>query len=276
MALYFGVRARPPKLTGAAYRHSRFAWPTWRMQEFAHAEAFRFLQAGSGYTDPVELDAHFERVLAAFGFGPYSCVRLDERPNERPRILAKRGIDDWNVYYLDQGYADLDPTRSLGHAGQALFSWSDAKTWETRQGRAGVSEAMWSDAAQGGMNDGLIVRSVAPGGHVLMARIVTGDTRIRPTDKSVLDSVAICFMNWRLRLLEVAADHQPPGSLLSPREIECLRWAGQGLTDYAIADHMLISASTVNKHLESAKRKLGVQKRVAAFRRAAELGLLQE
>ena len=86
------------------------------MQEFAHAEAFRFLQAGSGYTDPAELDAHFERVLAAFGFGPYSCVRLDERPNERPRILAKRGIDDWNVYYLDQGYDALDPTRSLGRS----------------------------------------------------------------------------------------------------------------------------------------------------------------
>ena len=246
------------------------------MLEFAHAEAFRFLQVGSGYSDPAELEAHFERVLAAFGFGPYTCVRLDERPNERPRVIASRGLDDWNVYYFDQGYDASDPTRALGKAGRALFSWSDAKAWQSRAGRPAADEPMWSDAAQAGMNDALVVRSVAAAGHVLMARVVTGETRIRPVDKSVLDSVVICFMNWRMRLLEASCDRTTPGSLLSRREIECLRWAGQGLTDYAIAEQMQISASTVNKHLENAKRKLGVQKRVAAFRRAAELGLLSD
>ncbi len=245
------------------------------MLEFAHAEAFRFIQAGSAYTDAAELQSHFERVLAAFGFGPYSCVRLDERhPHEGQKVIASRGLDDWNVYYFDQGYDAVDPSRAWAKAGKTLYTWNEAKAWQVREGRPANDEAMWSDAAQGGMNDGLVVRCTAPGGHVLLARVATGQSRIRPADKSVLDSVVICFLNWRMRLLEQASDRVVDGSLLSQRETECLRWAGQGLTDYAIAEQMQISAGTVNKHMENAKRKLGVQKRVAAYRRAAELGLL--
>jgi len=247
------------------------------MLEFAHAEAFRFLQAGSGYSDSAELEAHFERVLAAFGFGPYACVRLDERhPHDSQLPLAGRGMEDWNVYYFDQGYDACDPARAWAKAGRALYSWSEAKAWRARQPQPANDEAMWSDASQAGMNNGLVVRSVDSSGHVLLARIATGETRIRPADKNVLDSVVICFLNWRVRLFEQAGDRLAAGSMLSHRETECLRWAGQGLTDYAIAEQMRISASTVNKHIENAKRKLGAPKRVAAYRRAVELGLFSD
>lgn len=247
------------------------------MFEHAHLEAFRFLQAGSAYTDAAELEAHFERVLASFGFGPYGCVRVDERqPGGTARLIAGRGFEDWDRHYTEQGYEACDPVRAWAKAGRPYYSWSEAKAWRSRQPRPEPAndEAMWSDAAQAGLNNGMVIRAVAPGGHLLIARIATGEHRIRPADKGVIDSVAICFLNWRMRLLEWASDPPGEGSLLTVREVECLRWVGQGLTDYAIAEQMQISASTVNKHLETAKRKLGVQKRVLAYRRAAELGLL--
>ena len=243
--------------------------------EFAHAEAFRFLQAGSGYADAVELEAHFRRVLAAFGFGPYACVRLNEQlPQQDPRIISSHGLEDWEHYYAEQGYDSADPVRRWYKTGKSLYSWGQAKAWNARLHEPANDEAMWSDASQAGLNEGLVVVSNAPGGHVLLTRIMTEQKSIRPSDRAILDSVAICFATWRMRLLEQAGDVNTVNSLLTPREAECLRWVGQGLTDYAIAEQMDISPSTANKHIENAKRKLGVPKRMQAFRRATDLDLL--
>ncbi len=74
----------------------------------------------------------------------------------------------------------------------------------------------------------------------------------------------------RLRLHEREADG--PQGLLTLREQQCLRWASEGLIDVEIADQLAISSKTVAFHMENAKRKLGARTRLAAYRRALELG----
>ncbi len=72
-----------------------------------------------------------------------------------------------------------------------------------------------------------------------------------------------------------AADHQrlpsssPPGNLTA-REMEVLRLVAQGLTDAQIAEALVISPRTVNAHLRSIYRKLGIPSRTAATRYALE------
>ncbi|WP_354434375.1 response regulator transcription factor [Martelella mangrovi] len=60
--------------------------------------------------------------------------------------------------------------------------------------------------------------------------------------------------------------------LLSARELECLKWAAEGKTEWEIAQILTISESTVDKHLTSVNKKLGVHSRphavAEAFRRA--------
>ena len=51
---------------------------------------------------------------------------------------------------------------------------------------------------------------------------------------------------------------------LTPRERECLRWAGTGKTDSEIGDILGISEATVHAHIEGAKRKVGVTTRIQA------------
>ncbi len=58
---------------------------------------------------------------------------------------------------------------------------------------------------------------------------------------------------------------------LTPRQAEILRHIADGKTDHAIAQFLGISSRTVEKHLETVYRRLGVDNRVDAARRAFEV-----
>ena len=62
--------------------------------------------------------------------------------------------------------------------------------------------------------------------------------------------------------------------LLSARESEVLGLVGRGYTNQQIARSLLISVSTVKKHVRSVICKLGVSDRTQAAVRAVELGVL--
>jgi ATP/maltotriose-dependent transcriptional regulator MalT len=61
---------------------------------------------------------------------------------------------------------------------------------------------------------------------------------------------------------------------LTAREVEVLRLLAQGRTDAQIAEHLVISPRTVNRHTTSLYSKLGVSSRSAATRYAIEHHLL--
>jgi ATP/maltotriose-dependent transcriptional regulator MalT len=69
---------------------------------------------------------------------------------------------------------------------------------------------------------------------------------------------------------------QPPTSPfgLTARELEVLRLLAQGLSDAQIAEHLVISPRTVNRHITSLYSKLGVSSRAAATHYAIEHHLL--
>ena len=57
---------------------------------------------------------------------------------------------------------------------------------------------------------------------------------------------------------------------LSAREVEVLRLLSQGWSDAQIAQHLVISPRTVNRHTTSIYSKIGVSSRSAATRYALE------
>ena len=63
-------------------------------------------------------------------------------------------------------------------------------------------------------------------------------------------------------------------SPLSPRELQCLRFAFAGLTARETADELGCSERTVNFHITNAMGKLKVDNKVAAIQRAILLGCL--
>ena len=60
---------------------------------------------------------------------------------------------------------------------------------------------------------------------------------------------------------------------LSNRELEVLSWCARGKTNHDIGTVLAVSPRTIQKHLEHAFEKLGVENRTAAVMRAIELSL---
>jgi DNA-binding CsgD family transcriptional regulator len=74
----------------------------------------------------------------------------------------------------------------------------------------------------------------------------------------------------RLVLREVA----PVSVRLTSREREILALVADGMTSREIADQIFLSKRTVDYHLANAFEKLNVTNRLAACRRAMDLGLI--
>lgn len=66
----------------------------------------------------------------------------------------------------------------------------------------------------------------------------------------------------------------PPGSRLSKREVECLRWAAIGKTDLEISMIMSRSRATVRFHIHNASTKLNAVNRSQTVFKAAQLGYI--
>ncbi|NML85142.1 helix-turn-helix transcriptional regulator [Polaromonas sp.] len=75
---------------------------------------------------------------------------------------------------------------------------------------------------------------------------------------------------WPLLSRAIAEVRNP----LSPRELECLKLAFQGLTARASGEVLLCSERTINFHLANAMSKLKVDSKLAAVQRACWLGLI--
>ena len=75
--------------------------------------------------------------------------------------------------------------------------------------------------------------------------------------------------------LRRARDSSRAAALLSPRELEVLGLIKRGLTTRQMATRLGLADKTIESHISSAYRKLGVGSRVQAVSRATDLGLLQ-
>lgn len=62
--------------------------------------------------------------------------------------------------------------------------------------------------------------------------------------------------------------------VLTPREIDCLKWAARGKTDGEIAEILSIARWTVVTYLQNAKIKLGCSNRTSAVAVAMSLGII--
>lgn len=66
----------------------------------------------------------------------------------------------------------------------------------------------------------------------------------------------------------------PVGAILSKREVECLKWAAVGKTDYEISLIIGRSRATIRFHINNACTKLNAVNKSQALLKAAQLGYI--
>jgi LuxR family transcriptional regulator, quorum-sensing system regulator CciR len=98
------------------------------------------------------------------------------------------------------------------------------------------------------------------------------------TDEFIADGDALgvyarTFISSYVRAMG-SAQALPPGSRLSKREVECLRWAAIGKTDLEISMIMSRSRATVRFHIHNASVKLNAVNRSQTVFKALQLGYI--
>jgi DNA-binding CsgD family transcriptional regulator len=236
--------------------------------------AWRFINVAPALAGKAELDQLFADTLSAFGVELFDCVRFESAATTVPAtVLSDRGLGDWREHFLDRGYNLTDPSPQAVAFFNGAFTWADVKMIMPDQ----ADTVMWSDARDGGMRDGLIIPTAPRKLTSPIIRLITSEPKFDADILPLMKSMSVIYAASIMTFTDQPAVDRAladPGIVLTAREIECLHWCARGKTNHEIAGILAISRHTVNTHVESAKRKLGVATRVQAAAIAHQLGLL--
>jgi DNA-binding CsgD family transcriptional regulator len=239
------------------------------MVDFRDA-AWRFINVAPVTANQAMLDNLFAETLLPFGVDRFDCGHVPPHWVQRPDYVSCHGLSEWKRYYFDQRYNETDPCHAVHWRSPGSYTWTQARSMT-----ASSASQIWGDARAGGMGEGLII-PIAPGRRTEAAvRLTTPEDSFDPEVLPLLQSMAVIYAFSTVSLTRADGDadeRQAPG--LTEREIECLHWSARGKTNAEIGSIIAISRHTVNTHIESAKRKLGVATRVQAVALAHQLGLL--
>jgi LuxR family transcriptional regulator len=175
----------------------------------------------------------------------------------------------WQTIYQEKGYLDIDPTVQRAIRSLSPVLWSDDLFAPTPE--------LWEEARSFGLRAGLaqICRDVSGmTGLLVLARAGDAITITEWQTKA-------CHILWlaqavHLYMARIVAPKLLPALAveLCQREVEVLRWTGDGKTSGEIADILQISERTVNFHISKVITKLQVNNKTAAVLQASMLGLM--
>ena len=175
----------------------------------------------------------------------------------------------WQRRYQEKSYLAADPTVQHGMRSLLPVIWSENLFAPARE--------LWEDARSFGLDVGWAQASQdvnCVSGMLTLARSKESlsDVELRNKELQMAWLTQVCHLGMS-RLL--TSKMMPESEVkLSCREVEVLRWTGDGKTSGEISDILNISERTVNFHIGNAMIKLHAPNKAAAVVRAAMLGML--
>jgi DNA-binding CsgD family transcriptional regulator len=189
------------------------------------------------------------------------------------RVISLDGYPPgWVAHYFEQAYYEVDPVMAYCAKHVVPVRWSDLPT------EAGSrADVMMRDAAAHGLREGVTMPVHSPHGEL---GIFSLSLDLAPKDAYEITERALPWVHVLAGHLQEAVRRvselsKETSRQLSPREVECLRWAADGKTSAEIGIVAGMAEGTVNYHLNNAMQKLGVSNRQQAVAKAALRGLVQ-
>ena len=200
-------------------------------------------------------------------FYGYSIGRSGLVPQPKRLAFDERAAAWWTDYREDRERYRVDPVRQALRRDFSPIDWRDlapGRRFDTGQA------TIWGQLRDHGVNAAVSVplHEAGTGGHGTLSFIGFGAERE--------------FDDWLCGLMTNLVGiaylfHQgvqDEGSILSPRECQCLSLTASGLSAKEIALRLSLSPRTVELHIARAIRRLGARNRVEAVARALSSGAI--
>jgi LuxR family quorum-sensing system transcriptional regulator CciR len=158
--------------------------------------------------------------------------------------------------------------------------WCNAEGFHTTLPNPMLDSLDRADFVRRGLTPAAIVVPVhLPFGQIGAASYVPADrTRLDMSEEFEAHAVQLGLLTRHFITGYVRAmcdrERLPVGPVLSKREVECLRWAAIGKTDFEISLIITRSRATVRFHMHNASNKLNSVNRSQTLFKAAQLGYI--
>ena len=185
-------------------------------------------------------------------------------PETFTHMFASAMPSGWIERYCAEGLGAGDLLAGLARRRNRPFLWT-LSDWKADELEPAAQK--WRDHNQQfDICSGLCIPDYRDGDHMFL--VLCGDGRpLHPHD---VQALAYAGQEVLLRFHELGLS-APPSHGLSAREMECLRWAAEGKTDWEIGQILALSAKTVNVYIERAKTKLNANTRAQAVAAAHQM-----
>jgi LuxR family transcriptional regulator, quorum-sensing system regulator BjaR1 len=218
---------------------------------------YSILQQIDAATNQEEVKSALAAFLPTLGVTHFAIVEIAGIPSGPPHLLNNYPRA-WGERYLKYRYEFADPIARAMTSGIMVDRWAKLRS---SLNRATKGWKILHEAKEFGLGDGWAIPLPSSDGSLVVATYAGARVDDDPKIKLMLRILSM-FVNAKLTYLrERPADNNVR---LTAREIDALRYAAYGRNDAEISALLGISEATVHMHIENAKRKLGVQKRIAA------------
>lgn len=214
----------------------------------------------------------FRAFIAEYGFDASVCGAWDGLgPQRVSRFFFNDWPESWLQLYAEKDFFSADPFVEEARRAMAPFLWSEVELQRPLTPRA---KEIYDIAREFGWREVVGIPIHGPAGYQGMVSLASmQDIALSFTDRACLDMTSrVIHEKCRKEIgFGVAPEDTPK---LTARELECMQWVALGKTDWEIAQVLGISSSTAHFHVESAKKKLGLNSRTEAVARLTLYGLI--
>lgn len=224
--------------------------------------AKQFVELVQAVDTEADLFRLMEEITLAIGFRHFALVNhADLRGASSSKFIQINNYPlTWAESFIQNGLYAYDPVLLASLKSAVGFSWSDVPAMiEMNSRQRGILE----DAAKHGLGDGFTVPAHIPGeigGSCSFAAKL--GVQVPAPNLLVAQIVGAFAFQAARRLNQTYFPERPRLRQLTPRQRDCLLWAIKGKTDWEIGRILSLNEETVSRHLDMARVRYGVTKRL--------------
>lgn len=190
---------------------------------------------------------------------------------QEQHLLVSEFPVGWMERYLLKDYVHVDPVIRRIQSKLSPFSWHEAMPYVEDE-TASQATIMLNEASDFNLKAGFAVPMITLDGAIAAVSLGGEKIDLPPTAPAMISMISSFAIGRAIELR--SRDQKRRDAGLTPREVECLKWAADGKTEWEISVILSISEHTADKHLYNAHRKLKAANRPQAVANAIRLGLI--